>query len=121
MAVTHATATRTAIATAVLGEIDAGTAGNLVFKTSGDVEVATCPLSAVSGTVSGAVLTFAAITDDTNATGGTVAKFTIDDSAATNVLNGAVAVSGSDINMSSLAVGVGDTVSVSSLTYTAPV
>ena len=121
MAVTHGTPTRTAIATAVLGEIDAGTAGNLVFRTSGDVEVATLALSTVSGTVSGAVLTFSAISDDTSATGGTVAKFTVEDSAAANVLLGAVGTSGSDINLSSLTVGAGDTVSISSLTYTAPV
>lgn len=120
MSVTHGTATRTALATAVLGEIDAGAgAGNLVFRTSGDVEVATCPLSVTSGVVSGAVLTFNTITDDTNATGGTVAKFTVEDDAAADVLLGNVQTSGGDINLSSLVVGAGDTVSVSSLTYTA--
>ena len=121
MATTHGAATRTSIATAVLADIDAGTAGNLVFRTSGDAEVATLALSTVSGTVSGAVLTFAAISDDTSATGGTTTKATIESSAAAIVLSCAVAASGSDINLSSTAIGVGDTVSISALTYTAPV
>ena len=121
MAVTHGTATRTAIATAVLGEIDAGTAGNLVFRTSGAAEAATLALSLTSGVVSGAVLTFNSISDDTSATGGTVDNATVEDSAAATVLACAVGTSGSDINLSSLSIGVGDTVSISSLTYTAPV
>ena len=121
MAVTHGAATRNNIADAVLADIDAGTAGDLIFRTSGDAEVATLQLSTVSGVVSGAVNTFAAISDDTSATGGIVAKFTVESSASAEVLLGAVATSGSDINMSSLTVGAGDTVSCSSLTYTAPV
>jgi len=121
MAVTHGTAARTSIADAVLADIDAGTAGNLVFRTSGDVEVATLPLSTVSGVVSGAVNTFATISPDTSATGGTVAKFTVESSAAVQVLLGNVLTSGGDINMSSLVVGASDTVSCSALTYTAPV
>lgn len=119
MSVTHGTATRTSLATAVLGDIDAGAAGNLVFRTSGDAEVATCPLSTTSGVVSGAVLTFNAITDETDATGGEVAKFTIEDDVAADVLLGNVQISGGDINLSSLTIGAGDTVSVSALTYTA--
>jgi hypothetical protein len=121
MAVTHGTPTRTAIATAVLGEIDAGTAGSLIYRTSGAAEAATCVLSLTSGVVSGAVLTFNAITDDSSATGGTVDNFTIEDSSSVEVLAGSVATSGGDINLSSLSIGVGDTVSTSSLTYTAPV
>jgi len=120
MTVSHLLAVRTAIATAVLGEIDAGTAGNLVFRTSGDVEVATLALSTVSGTVSGAVLTFAAISDDTSATGGVVTKASIENSSADKCLECAVATTASDINLSSTTIGAGDTVSVSSLTYTAP-
>ncbi len=120
MAVTHVTALRTTLATAVRDAIDAGAAGLLVFRTSGDVEVATLTLSDPCGTVSNGVLTFSAITSDTSATGGTVAKATLETSAASIQVTCAVGTSGSDINLSSLAVGAGDTVSVSSLTYTAP-
>ena len=121
MAITHGAAARTAIATAVLDAIDAGTAGSLIFRTSGDVEVATLPLSTVSGVVSGAVLTFNAITADASATGGETTKFTIEDSSSVIILNGSVGTSGADINLSSTTIGAGDAVSVSSLTYTAPV
>jgi dTDP-4-amino-4,6-dideoxygalactose transaminase len=65
------------------------------------------------------VLTFSAITSDTNAAGGTVATATLQTSADVVCVHCAVSTSGSDINLSSLAVGAGDTVSVSSLTYTA--
>jgi dTDP-4-amino-4,6-dideoxygalactose transaminase len=44
----------------------------------------------------------------------------LDTSADVVCVHCAVSTSGSDINLSSLAVGAGDTVSVSSLTYTAP-
>lgn len=121
MAITHASGLRTTIATAVRDAIDAGAgAGYLEFQTSGDVEVATLTLSDPCGTVSGPTLTFSAITSDTSATGGTVAKFQIYTSAAAQVLAGAVGTSGSDINLSSLTVAANDTVSISSLSYTAP-
>ena len=121
MAVTHSTSARTSLATAILDDIDVGTAGNLVFQTSGSAEVATLALQTVSGTVSGAVLTFATPDDDTTATGGTVSKFVIQTSAAADVVLGNVTATGGggDIELSSLSVGVGDTVSMSSLTYTA--
>jgi len=122
MSVTHNAATRNSIADAVLADIDQDVgAGNLVIRTSGDVEVATLVLSDPAGTVSGAVLTFSAITDDTSATGGTAAKATVESNGSTEVLLCAVGTSGSDINLSSTTIGAGDTVSVSSLTYTAPV
>jgi hypothetical protein len=122
MAITHSAATRNAIVDAVLAEIDidAG-AGTLEFQTSGAVEAATVTFSDPAGTVSGATLTFSAITDDTSATGGTVDRFDIKSNAGGSRVLGAVGTSGSDINLSSLAIGIGDTVSISSLTYTAPV
>ena len=125
MAVTHATATRTSIATAVKDAIDAGTAGKLVFRTSGSLGAlgtacATLTLTDPCGSVTNGVLTFSTITSDTNAAGGTVATATLQTSADTVCVHCAVGTSGSDINLSSLTVGVGDTVSVSSLTYTAP-
>jgi hypothetical protein len=122
MSVTHHTDTRNAIADAVLAAIDTG-AGNatLELRTSGDVEVATLTCSDPAGTVTGAVLTFSAITDDSSATGGTAAKFAIISPTPTECVYGSVGTSGEDINLSSVVIGAGDTVSISSLTYTAPV
>jgi hypothetical protein len=68
------------------------------------------------------VLTFSAITSDTNATGNAsaVATATLETSGGTVVVHCAVAASGSDINLTGgLTIGAGDTVSCSSLTYTA--
>lgn len=129
MAVTHITALRTTLATAVRDAIDGGAgAGKLVFRLSGTVSapgtaVATLTLSDPCGTVSNGVLTFSAITSDTNATGNAsaVAAATLQTSADSVQLHCAVAASGSDINMTGgLTIGAGDTVSCSSLTYSAP-
>ncbi len=122
MAVTHASTVRDGLCNYVVDLIDAGAgAGTLQFQTSGDVEVATLTFSDPAfGASSSGTATASAITSDTSATGGTVAKFKVYDSTATLVFSGAVSTSGSDINLSSLSVGVGDTVSISSLTYSAP-
>lgn len=118
-AVTHGSAIRDTICNAVVDALDAS--GNLIFRTSGDAEVATCPFSATAfGAASGGTATANAITSDTSATGGTVAKWTAETSGATIIFTGAAGTSGSDINLSSLTVGASDTVSVSSLTYSAP-
>ena len=121
MAVTHAVAVRNIIADAVVDEIDAGAgAGTLEFQTSGDVEVAILTFSDPAfGAASSGTATASSITDDTNATGGTIAKFKVFDSDSNEKFAGAVGTSGSDINLSSLSVTAGDTVSLTSLTYSA--
>lgn len=126
MAVTHSTAARNAATDAVTALI--GTSGNLVFRLSGTVgspgtAVATLPLSATAfGASSSGTATANAITSDTNATGNAsaVATATLQTSGGTVVIHCAVGASGSDINMTNgLTVANGDTVSCSSLTYTA--
>ena len=122
MAITHVSTLRTTLATAVRDAIDAGAgAGKLVLQTSGDATVASLTLSDPCGTVSGAVLTFSAITSDTNAAGGTATKFKITTSTPDDVLYGTVAkTSGGDINLSENVITAGDTVTISALSYTAP-
>jgi hypothetical protein len=48
-----------------------------------------------------------------------VTKFEIRDRAGVAVILGSVGTSGADINLSSTTIGINDTVSISSLTYTA--
>ena len=122
MSVTHHADTQNAIADAVLVEIDTG-AGNATIEllTSGDVEVATLTCADPAGTVSGAVLTFGTISPDTSATGGTLAKFAIISPTPTDCIYGSVGLSGEDINMSAVVITAGATVSITTLTYTAPV
>lgn len=124
MATTHTTAIRSGIADYVCDAVDGGTgAGDLVFMTSGDVEVATLAFSTTAfGAAASGVCTAAAISDDTNATGGTVALFKVVDGDGTEIFRGSVTATGGggDIELSSVSIGATDTVSVSSLTYTAP-
>ena len=126
MAVTHSVAARNAATDAVTALIS--TSGNLKFRLTGTVgspgtAVATLPLSATAfGASSTGTATANAITSDTNATGNAsaVATATIETSGGTVVIHCAVAASGSDINLTNgLTIANGDTVSCSSLTYTA--
>lgn len=126
MAVTHSTAARNAATDAVTALIS--TSGNLKFRLSGTVgspgtAVATLALSATAfGAASSGVATANAISSDTNATGNAspVATATLETSGGTVVIHFGVAASGSDMDMTNgLTVANGDTVSCSSLTYTA--
>lgn len=119
---TLSTAARNAACNAVVDLLDAGAgAGLLVFRTSGDVEVATLTFSDPAfGNAATGVATASAITSDTSATGGTTTKATLEDSDATVVLTCTVGTSGSEINLSSTTIGASDTVSISSLTVTQP-
>lgn len=123
MAITHPTAVRNAIADLVVDKLDLGSgtaSGRLVFQTAGGTAVATLPLSNPAfGAASNGTATANSVTSDTNAAGGTTTKFELRDRDAAAVVLGSVGTSGSDINMSSTTIGAGDTVTVSSLTYTA--
>lgn len=126
MAVTHSTAAKNAATDAVTALI--GASGKLVFRTSGTIgapgtAVATLSFSATAfAAASAGTATANAIAADTSAAGNAspVATATLQTSGGTIVIHCAVAASGSDINMTNgLTVATGDTVSCSSLTYTA--
>ncbi|MBY0498915.1 MAG: hypothetical protein K2Q14_07070 [Gammaproteobacteria bacterium] len=126
MAVTHSTAARNAATDAVTALI--GASGNLKLRLAGNIGapgavVATLPLSADAfGDSSNGIATANAISSDTNAAGNAspVANATLETSGGTVVIHCAVGASGSDINMTGgLTIAAGDTVEVSSLTYTA--
>lgn len=126
MAVTHSTAARNAATDAVTALI--GASGKLRFRLTGTVAapgaiVATLNLSATAfGASSVGTATANAITSDTNAAGNAspVANASLETSAGVLVIHCAVAAAASDINMSNgLTVAAGDTVTCSSLTYTA--
>lgn len=124
MAVTHPSAVRNAIADLVVDRLDAGSGpGTLEFQTSGNVEVATLTFSDPAfGAASSGVATANAITSDTNATGGTIAKAVGKDSDGNTVFTCSVTGTGGggDIELSSVVVSAAQTVSLSSLTYEAP-
>lgn len=124
MGITLTTGARNAKVNACVDLIDVGTTdanGDLVIMTSGDVEVATlaCTNPAFGAAASG-VATANAISSDTSATGGTAARHKFQDRNNTEVFRGTTGTSGADLILTSVAIGVGDTVSVSSYTYTQP-
>lgn len=126
MAVTLSTAARNAACNAIVDLVDVGTTdlnGDLVIMTAGELEVATLALSEVAfGNSSSGTATAAAITSDTNATGGTAALFKVLDQDNTEVWRGSVGATGSgaDLELSALVIGAGDTVTVTSFTFTVP-
>ena len=115
--------TRTALADAIDASVNAGTTetgGKLVIEQTDDAEVslhrfaATAFGPAASGVISASVLPI----DDTSAAGGTAAQYSIYDRDNTKLLEGVVSVSGDDLDLSSLSVGVGDTVSLTAFAIT---
>jgi hypothetical protein len=123
MAVTHPTAVRDGLCNFVVDQLDEGTPpGTLVFQTSGDVEVATLTLSNPAfGASSSGTATAGSIISDTSATGGTIAKVRLKNAAGTDKIIGSVTATGGggDIQLDSVIISAGQTVAVSSLTYTA--
>lgn len=128
MAITLTTAARNAACDGIVDLVDAGAgAGTLEIKsaastTAGTSEVATVTFAdpAFGNAATGTASLASAMTDDTNATGGTASDYTVFDSDGNAVWQGAVATSGSDLNLSSTTIGAGDTVSITSFTLTVP-
>jgi hypothetical protein len=117
MAVTHVTAARNGLADFIVDQLDSGF---VEIRTSGDVEVATLPLAATAfddaGSAGGnadGVATAGTITDDSSATGGTAAKAALQTSAPADVVLCSVTATGGggDIELSSVTIGAGATVS----------
>lgn len=124
MAITLTTAARNAACDAVVDLIDVGTTdanGDIMIMTAADAEVATLAFAnpAFGSAVNG-VATANTIQPDTTATAGTAALFKFQNRNNVEVLRGTVGTSGADLNLSSLNIGAGDTISISSFTVTMP-
>ena len=128
MALTHVTAIRNSLADLVVDAIDAGStdaSGDLQIATSTAFStiLATLLFSATAfGAASSGTATANAITADTNAANtGSAAAFRIRDRNNAEVLRGTVTATsgGGDIELSSVGITAGDTVSITSMTYTA--
>ena len=123
MALTLETVLRNILADAIDAELNIGAGvSNMKLETSGDVEVATIDFqNPAFGAAAAGVITLNGVPlSDTNATGGTVAQFSLYDRDGTKQLEGVVAVSGQDLDLSSLSVGATDTVELTSFTITVP-
>lgn len=123
MAVTHPTTVRNGIADHVVTQINTGGAGTIEFQTAASAVIATLTfatdafLDAANG-----IAAAAAIADDTDTEPGTVTKFVVKSGAGSTIFQGTVTATsgGGDIILSSVIIGDGDTISISSLTYEAP-
>lgn len=100
--------------------------GNIVFQTSGDVEVATLGIAATNAfTIAGNVATYKDTTADTSATGGVIAKFKVEQSDLTEEYTGTCTATGGggDITMANLTISAGATFDMNDLdpiTFTLP-
>lgn len=130
MAITHSTAVRNAVANTVVDSIDTGGGlGSLNFRTAPEAGTAIAslpfqnPAFGTAGAVTAGLATAEPITDDPTAQAGTVTAFDVKNSSGDTIFQGSVSVTGGtgDIKLSSVLIGQNDTISVSLLTYTAPV
>ena len=120
MTVTLETVARNAACDAVVDLLDGGT---IEFQTAASAEVATLTLGTPAfGAASVGVATANAIGSDTSATGGTITKAVFKTSLAAAVFTVTTTITGSGgtIELTSVAIGVGDTVALSSYTHTQP-
>lgn len=123
MAVSHPTSVRNAIVDFVVDQIDGSTGtstGRLYFMTSGDVDICyiACAATAFGSASSGsASLASVPLTSTASSGTATVAKAQFRDKGGNAIINCAVSTSGSDINLSGVSLGAGDTITINSLTY----
>lgn len=119
---TRSTAARNAAVDAVVDLIDVNTPGKLVIMTAADAVLSEHAMSAAAfGAAANGIATAGAIGDDTSANAtGTAALFKCEDGNALEVFRGSVGLSGEALNLNSLSIVAGTTVSVSALTYTVP-
>lgn len=99
-----------------------GGTSNMKLETSGDVEVATLNFQnpAFGASATGTITLQGTPIEDTSATGGVVAQFSIFARDGVKELEGVVAVTGQDLDLTSLTVGAGDTVELTSFSITVP-
>jgi len=96
-------------------------AGDIRFESAANAEVATCPFGDPAfGSPSNGVVTANAITPDADAAGGTIDHALLRTSGAATVLTCTCSTTSGDFVLSSLNIGAGDTLSISSLTMTMP-
>jgi hypothetical protein len=124
MSVIYSAATKTARLNAVVTTIGAN--GKLKLLTAADAVLATIPLAATAGTVSGDVLTFsdangatAGISNVAASAQGIIAKAIITTSADVTVISGLTAgTSGTDVIVDNTNVNVGQNIQINTATIT---
>jgi hypothetical protein len=116
---------RATLAQSVLTAVDAGSPiadyGKMKILTSADVLLCTITLPKPSFSRTNAVLTLRGVTlSGTASATGVAAKFIISDVFDTIIFTGSVGTSGADCTIDNTSVNSGQTIQVTSLTYTSP-
>jgi hypothetical protein len=125
MALSHGSATRTAICNAAVDQIDAGGGGagqgKFKWRETGGAVVCTITLpNPAFGAASGATAVLNGVPlQGTVTSTSTLASFIITDSGDVTVMSGTVGISGADVNVSSVAVGINDILQIDGINYTA--
>lgn len=116
------TATRNAIANAAVDLIDGGTGAGYIEIRDGAVVLATCVMSDPAfGNAATGVAAASAISDEDSAVAsGTADNFKVYDSAATEIMSGDVGTAAATMIMPSVNITIGEPVSVTSFSVTAP-
>ena len=127
MAITHPNAVRQGIADHVVDQLDTGTgatAGDMIILDNSTPTATTLVTIALQNPAFGAASTAAVATMNGSPSGtvgatGTAASFKLRNRANVEKIAGAVAASGSDVNLSNTSLANGDKVKITSFTYTA--
>lgn len=125
MAVTLTTKARNAACNAIVDLVDEGAAaGTVLFETSGGTDLCECVMSDPGfGAAATGVATASAIAQGTvagSANPSTIARALFRDSDDEEMFRCDVGLSGSDINLTAVAVNDGDTIEITALTFTVP-
>lgn len=127
MALSHGSATRTALCNAAVDRIDLGGGGaglgKLKFLTALDAILCTVTLvNPAFGAASGPTAALLGVPlQGTVTAGGTTTKFRFTDSADVTIIEGSVGTSGQDINLSSVTLSINDVIQIDAVSYTAAV
>lgn len=115
---------RNALADLVVDQLDLSSPpGKIIMQTGASATVATLTFANPAfGAAATGTATANAIVSDTNAVGGTIAKAEFRQGGGTAIVLCSVTATGGggDIQLSSVTVSAGQTVSITSLTYSAP-
>lgn len=124
MAITHPTAVRNGLADHVVDQLDTGTgdaSGDMIITTSVPATLVTIALQNPSfGAAASGTATMNGSPSGTATASGTAAEFECRNRANTTKFSGAVATSGSDLNISNTTIAINDKVQITSFTYSAP-
>lgn len=119
-----ATTERNTMCDGLVDAIDAGAGAGLIeiFTAAFGTKLATLTFTDPAfGAASAGVATASAITDDSSADDtGTAAVLRVTSSTPTTVFEGTVGTSGADLNLNTVSITSGDTVSITSMTVTMP-